>query len=87
MAGPHDRPSHLTSLAGTTCRPQRMDGCGTLTAELIVFGLQTRILGSTKIARECLMLRQRRNPTAVPTHNRMHYHYYHIQETTAERTR
>ena len=86
MAGPPHRPSHRTSLAGTTCRPTRMAGCGTLTAELIVFGLQTRMLGSTKIARECRILRQRPKRSAVRTHNRM-YHHCRVQQTTANRTR
>jgi hypothetical protein len=60
-----------------TCRlPRRVGGCGTLTAELIVFGLRTRVAGSTKMAQECRMLQHRPKRSAV---HRMRHHYY-VQE-------
>lgn len=77
----------IKSHSATCHLPRRMGGSGILIARPIVFGLQMRTPGSTKMALDCRMLQQRRKHfTAMGTHDRMRHHC-HVQLITAERTR
>jgi hypothetical protein len=87
MAVPPHNVSEVFSLAAQCRLTRRPAGGGILTATPIVSGPRMRDLGSTKMDRECRMLRQRPKCSAVRIHNRMPYHYYLVQETTTDRTR
>jgi hypothetical protein len=62
-----------------TCLPRRIAGSGILNAGPIVFGLQMRTAGSTRMVPGCRMLRQRpKRFIAVGKQDRMRHHC-HVQ--------